>query len=132
MSPAPLKPEIQEAFERFEGKDLDGALALRDLILDEARSLGIDDVDECLRWGQPSYISPIGTALRIGAPKSGGFALYAHCQTSVVSEFGAEFGSEFTIEGSRAVHFRSRREIRPTKLRLMIAHALQYKRTTND
>lgn len=119
---------MQQAFDRFEGADRDGALALRDLILDEARSLGITNVNECLRWGQPSYISPIGTALRIGAPKTGGFALHTHCQTSVIPEFEEQFGAEFTIEGSRAVHFQSESEIHPDKLRLMIAHALQYKR----
>lgn len=128
MANTPLTPEMQAAFDRFEGDDLAGALALRALILDEAKSLGIEDVAECLRWGQPSYISPIGTALRIGAPKTGGFNLHAHCQTSVIPEFEEQFGSEFEIEGSRTVHFRTADDLHPDKLRLLIAHGLQYKR----
>ena len=128
MTTANLTQQMQAAFDRFEGDDLAGALALRSLILDEADSLGVG-VTECLRWGQPSYISPIGTALRIGAPKTGGFALYAHCQTTVIPEFEEQFGSEFEIEGTRAVHFRNKRDLRPSKLRLLIAHGLQYKRS---
>jgi hypothetical protein len=65
--------------------------------------------------------------LRIGVVKSGHVALFAHCQTTIISDFAAQFGTDFQVEGNRAVVFESVSDIQPEKLRLMIAHALRYK-----
>ncbi len=129
MTPAIISPEIQAAYDRFPASLRNGAMVLRALIYETAK--GIEEIDaptECLRWGQPSYITPIGSTLRIGIPKSGGFALYAHCQTTIISQFSQVFGADYNIEGNRAVTFQSIDDIQPKKLRLMIEHALTYKR----
>jgi hypothetical protein len=129
MIPPVTDPNIQAAYDAFPPAARSGALALRALIYEAAK--GVEDLappTECLRWGQPSYITPIGSTLRIGVPKSGGFALYAHCQSTIISEFAQTFGADFRIEGNRAVLFQSAHDIQPEKLRLMIEHALTYKR----
>lgn len=129
MTPAITSAEIQAAYDAFPPAVKSGTMALRTLIYETA--MGISDLaapTECLRWGQPSYITPIGSTLRIGIPKSGGFALYAHCQSTIISQFAQGFGADFQIEGNRAVLFRSKDDIQPKKLRLMIEHALTYKR----
>ena len=129
MTPTITCPEIQAAYDALPPSERSGAMALRALIYETAK--GISDLPaptECLRWGQPSYITPIGSTLRIGIPKSGGFALYAHCQSTIISQFAQGFGADFKIEGNRAVLFQSKNDIQPEKLRLMIAHALTYKR----
>jgi hypothetical protein len=97
---------------------------LRDLIA--AQSDGLE-VHECLRWGQPTYIAPKGSMLRIGTVKSGDVALFAHCQTTIISDFAAQFGADFQIEGNRAVVFSTLSDVQPEKLRFMISHALCYK-----
>jgi hypothetical protein len=103
------------------------ATALRALIEREADGL---DVQECLRWGQPTYIASKGSMLRIGMTKSGNAALFAHCQTTIISDFAAQFGKDFQIEGNRAVVFPAASDIQPEKLRRMISHALRYKETS--
>jgi hypothetical protein len=132
MIPPITDPDIQAAYDAFPPDVQNGALALRALIYETAASLrDVPAPTECLRWGQPSYITPIGSALRIGAPKSGGFALYAHCQSSIISQFAQSFGADFQIEGNRGVVFQNPKGIKPEKLRLLISHALTYKRKPN-
>ena len=92
----------------------------------EAARLGVE-IEESLKWGQPSYLAPKGTPIRIGLPKSGGFAVYAHCQSSVISDFAALHGTKFVIEGNRAVHFNALSDLDAPELRGLIAHALLYK-----
>ena len=84
---------------------------------------------ECLKWGQPAFTTPAtksGSTLRIGCPKSGGFALYAHCQTNIISSYAANFPGMDRIEGNRAVVFSDVDEIDSARLSHLIAHALRY------
>jgi hypothetical protein len=86
-------------------------------------------LDETLKWGQPSYLttaSKSGTTLRIGVPKQGGCAIYAHCATTVISGYAETFASLDVIEGNRAVYFASARDVVPDRIRLLIRHALTY------
>ena len=105
-------------------------LALRALILAEAdRMPDIGALTEALRWGQPAYLtlaSAAGSTLRVGIPKAGGFALYAHCQTSLIADFHAMAGATCRIEGNRAVLFRTVDDLRPDVLRLLIRRALRW------
>lgn len=129
MTPTITSPKIQTAFDAFPPETQSGAMALRALIFQTAKGIsGMPAPTECLRWGQPAYITPIGSTLRIGIPKSGGFALYAHCQSTIISQFAQTFGMDFQVEGNRAVLFQNKHDIQPEKLRLMIEHALTYKR----
>ncbi|GHA59542.1 hypothetical protein GCM10008927_26370 [Amylibacter ulvae] len=125
-------PQIEQAYASFPENVHEGANRLRDLILTTGAQLAdVDNITECLRWGQPSYISPIGTALRIGVPKSGGFGLFTHCQSNVISNFTQTFGPDFRFDGNRGVLFETENDIQPDKLRLMIEHALTYKLKRN-
>lgn len=119
-------PKVKAAFDAFEPKARDGLLRLRALIFEVAGEL---DVTETLKWGQPAYLTPKGSTLRLGAPKAGGFALYAHCQSSVISSYAAAFAGADRIEGNRAVLFEDVSEIDAARLGQLIAHALRYHET---
>jgi len=119
-------PNVETTFAEFPSDARAVLDELRLLILNEASELGVD-IEECLRWGQPSYLSPKGSMLRLGVAKTGDPAIFAHCQTTIISDFAAQFGNDFQIEGNRAVLFPDPRQIQSAKLRLLIAHALQYK-----
>lgn len=123
-------PNIRKVFDAFPDSERAGLFALRALILETARDMPeMGPLEETLKWGQPSYSTPgskAGTPLRIGVPKTGGFAIYAHCQTSVISDFANRFPGDYSIEGNRAVHFRTKKDIRPEKLHFLVKHALTY------
>ena len=129
MIPPITDRNVQAAYDAFPPSAINGAMGLRALIYETANGIaGLDEPTECLRWGQPSYITPIGSTLRVGIPKTGGFALYAHCQSAIISQFAQTFGADFKIEGNRAVIFQCMDDIQSKKLRLLVKHALTYKR----
>ncbi|WP_240514077.1 DUF1801 domain-containing protein [Paramylibacter kogurei] len=125
-------PQIEQIFADFPSDSRLHLIELRQLIFSTGATLShVSKIDECLRWGQPSYVSPIGTALRLGVPKSGGFGIFAHCQSNVISNFAQTFGTDFRFDGNRGVLFETREDIQPDKLCLLIKHALTYKLNRN-
>ncbi|MEM9360805.1 MAG: DUF1801 domain-containing protein, partial [Pseudomonadota bacterium] len=109
-----------------------GLQYLRKLIFDvAARTEGVGRLEETLKWGQPAYLTSetkTGTTIRLGCPKVGGFAIYVHCQSSLVSDFRALFPHDFTYEGNRAIHFASVDDLPADKLDIFITSALTYHR----
>jgi hypothetical protein len=123
-------PAVEAAFDAFDPAVRDGLLALRHLIIEEAADTpGVGRLEETLKWGQPAYLTPetkSGSTIRLGVPKQGGYAIYAHCQTTILSDFQAIFGGDFDFEGNRAVTFRPDEAPDLEKLRLLIRSALTY------
>ena len=104
-------PAVAAVFEAYP-KPVKGALhTLRALTLDTAANLeGVGEIEEVLRWGQPSYLttqSKSGTMIRIDRVKSAPdtYALYVHCRTSLIETFKERYPNELTCEGNRAVLF---------------------------
>lgn len=122
-------PEVAARFAAYPAPARAGLLRLRALIFEVAeRTPGVGRVEECLKWGQPAYPTApkTGSPLRLGVPKSGGYAIYAHCQTSIISDFRSLFPRDFTYEGNRAVIFAEGEDRDTDKLRLLISSALTY------
>jgi hypothetical protein len=106
--------------------------ALRRLILEVAAvTEGVGEVQESLRWGQPSYLTArprSGSTIRIDRVKSrpGRYAMYFHCQTTLVDTFRRHYPSTFRYEGNRAIVFDESDEVPVGALRRCIALALTY------
>ncbi|MEL6363181.1 MAG: DUF1801 domain-containing protein [Pseudomonadota bacterium] len=132
MSPTFDDPNVERAFAGFPCEARRGLLQLRQLIFEvAARTECVGRIHETLKWGQPAYLTPetkSGSTIRLGLPKSGGFALYTHCQTSIISDFQAVYPDEFVYEGNRAIHFLSPDDLPLEKLEQLIWSALTYHR----
>ncbi len=131
MTRLPAPPQaITDAINQAPPDAQDGLWALRALILETAQHLpDVGRVEECLKWGQPAFTTPetkSGSTLRIGCPKNGGFALYAHCQTNIISSYADAFRGLDTVEGNRAVHFTDITQIDPARHGRLVSHALRY------
>ena len=92
---------------------------------------GVGLVEETLKWGQPSYLTPVtksGSTLRMDQLKSrpNAYALFFHCQTNLVESFEEKYGELFTYEGNRALHFDVANEIPSAELADCIEMALTY------
>jgi len=107
-------------------------LFLRQLILDVAAGAdGVGELEETLKWGQPSYLttqSKSGSLIRIDRVKSqpGTYAMYFHCQTTLVDTFKEMFRDSFKFEGNRAIVFRKNDRVPVKELRHCISLALTY------
>ena len=103
-----------------------GVHALRRLILRVAAEENTA-VREELRWGQPAFLSPKGTTIRIGTHKAARFALFVHCQTSLIDDFRAGPGAAMAFDGTRGVLFNDPDEIDAAALTILIRNALTYR-----
>jgi hypothetical protein len=109
--------------------------ALRRLILDVASSIeGVGPVEETLRWGQPSYLtaqSGSGSTIRIDRVRSrtGRYAMYFHCRTTLVETFRRRYPGTFRYEGNRAILFEANEKVPVGALSRCIALALTYHRS---
>jgi hypothetical protein len=107
-------------------------LALRRLIFDTAKMTeGVGRLEETLKWGQPSYLTPetkSGSTIRIDQIKSAGnqYAIYFHCQTDLVETFRELYPSEFSYEGNRCILLDAAEKLPEPALRHCVALALTY------
>ena len=106
-------------------------LALRRLIRDTAKATkGVGALEETLKWGQPSYLTPetkSGSTIRIDQvkPEPGQYAVYFHCQTNLVETF-RELYPELRYEGNRCIMLDAQEKVPEAALRHCVALALTY------
>lgn len=124
-------PDVEARFASFPDPARTGLMRLRGLIFETAETTpGVRALEEALRWGQPAYLTPetrSGSTIRLGLPKQGGFAIYTHCQTTILSDFRGMFPDDFVYEGNRGIHFRNGEALPEDRLKLLILKALTYR-----
>jgi len=105
--------------------------ALRRLIFDTAKATkGVGRIEEALKWGQPSYLTPetgSGSTIRIDRVKSAGnqVAVFFHCQTDLVETF-RELYPKLSYSGNRAILLDADKKLPEAELRHCVALALTY------
>ena len=83
-------------------------LGLRDAVMRvAAQHADVGPVTESLKWGEPSYSAPRGSAVRLGwSPADPArYALHFHCQTLLVETFRELYGDQLVLQGRRAMVF---------------------------
>lgn len=109
-------------------------LRLRQTILDVAAGRSeIGPLTETLKWGEPAWLPSrprTGTTVRADALKGSAthYALYVHCQTSLIETYRRHYPGEFSYDGNRALIFTTEREPPAEPLAHCIAFALTYHR----
>ena len=103
--------------------------SLRELIHETALAIPqIDRVEECLKWGQPSFVAKpdkIGSTVRIDA-REDGVSIYFTCSTNLVDGFREIYPDTFNFVGNREIHFRSEDQFPRQELGHCIAMALTH------
>jgi hypothetical protein len=125
-------PAVAAAFDCYPKPLKAKLLALRRLILATAKATkGVGAVEETLKWGQPSYLTPetkSGSTIRIDRVKSTAnqYAVYFHCQTNLVETFRELYPSEFSFGGNRCIILNADDDAPEAALRHCVALALTY------
>ena len=125
-------PAVDAVFDAYPKPLKARLLALRRLIFDTAKTTkGVGALQETLKWGQPSYLTPqtkSGSTIRIDQVKStsGQYAVYFHCQTDLVETFRELYPREFSYGGNRSILLNAQDEVAETALRHCVALALTY------
>ncbi|MBX9451299.1 MAG: DUF1801 domain-containing protein [Mesorhizobium sp.] len=124
--------DVATTFDGYPHPSQDKLLDLRRLIFDTAaETAGVGHIEETLKWGQPSYLTPqtrSGSTIRIDAIKDDPqrFAMYFHCQTDLAATFRRLYPNSFAFEGNRAIHFCASDALPEDELKHCIALALTY------
>ena len=125
-------PAVDAVFSAYPKPLKERLLALRRLIFDAARTTqGVGALQETLKWGQPSYLTPetrTGSTIRIDRVKSaaGQYAIFFHCQTDLVATFRELYPSELRYGGNRSILLDAADEPPEPALRHCVALALTY------
>lgn len=130
-------PEVAAVFERYPDGIREKILLLRRLILETAATTeGVGEIEETLKWGEPSYLTPktkSGSTVRIDWKKSKPeqYAMYFKCTANLVPAFREKYSRVFNFEGNRAIIFKLDEEIPAEALQSCIVLALTYHRNKN-
>jgi uncharacterized protein DUF1801 len=124
-------PNVAEVFNNYPKLIRQKLMRIRQLVLDAASETeGVNELEETLKWGEPSYLTKHGSTIRMDWKKSTPeqYAMYFKCTSKLVSTFKVIYSDKFTFEGSRAIVFNMTDEIPITELKHCISLALTYHR----
>ncbi|MCL5801400.1 MAG: DUF1801 domain-containing protein [Gammaproteobacteria bacterium] len=125
-------PEVAALFESYPKEIKTKLLSLRRLIFDVAsRTDGVGKLEETLKWGQPSYLTTetqSGSLVRIDQIKSqeGKYAMFFHCQTTLVDTFKEMYRGQFEFGGNRSIIFNVEDKVPVEELSHCVSIALTY------
>ncbi|MFW5426799.1 MAG: DUF1801 domain-containing protein [Methylophagaceae bacterium] len=104
-------------------------LFLRQLIINTASETeGINELEETLKWGEPSYLTKNGSTIRIAwrSSEPSYYGIYFNCKTSLLETFKEIYGNVFNYDGSRAIVFEGSSTIPIEQLKQCIVLSLTY------
>ncbi|MEM1119003.1 MAG: DUF1801 domain-containing protein [Bacteroidota bacterium] len=120
-------PQVAEVFNNFPIGHKEKLNYLRHLILETAEEINLKKLEETLKWGEPSYLAPKGSTIRLGYKKSNDrYAIYFKCTSKLVPTFREIYGNQFKYEKNRAIEFDLTDEVPASALKHCISMALQY------
>ena len=122
-------PEVELVFNNYSDSVRNKMLALRKLIIQTAKETdGIEKVEETLKWGEPSYLTKIGSTIRLDwkSKSPNQYAIYFQCTSRLVETFRFMFENVFDFEGKRAIIFQLEDKIPIQELKYCIKAALIY------
>ena len=128
-------PSVAEKFSSYPAHIQPKMEHLRNLIIDTAQSIEtIDQLEETLKWGEPSFLTKHGSTIRIDwkskTPEQ--YAIYFKCTSQLVPSFKVVFEDTFQYEGTRAIVFQLEENVPEEELKKCIAAGLTYHKIKNQ
>ena len=122
-------PEVEMVFNNYPESVRNKMLAMRKLVIETASRIdGITELEETLKWGEPSYLTKNGSTLRMDwkSKTPNQYAIYFKCTSRLVETFKIVFGNNFVFEGNRAIIFQMDDQIPVNELKKCIKATLTY------
>ena len=121
--------EVAKVFASYPPAIRKKLMALRQLVLQTALDTDeVSDVEETLKWGEPSYLTKTGSTIRMDWKKSrpDEYTMYFHCKTKLVDTFKELYRDKFKFEGNRAIVFNRQDTLPVEELKHCILLSLTY------
>lgn len=126
--------KVNEVFASYPEKVRDKMQFLRELVIATAEeTAGVDQLEETLKWGEPSFITKNGSTLRMDWKEKtpDQYAIYFQCTSRLVHTFKIVFEHQFQYEGNRAIVFQLNQKIPISELKECIKASLIYHKVKN-
>jgi hypothetical protein len=126
-----VEPRVWSVINRYPEIMRERVIFLRQLIIEAATEIQlIDSLEETLKWGEPAYLTKMGSTVRIAwnAAKPDQYGMYFHCQTKLLDTFRQIYADVFHFEGNRAILFHENDTVPAEELKHCISLALNYHR----
>jgi len=128
-----MKSDVKQKFNSYPNDVRILLMQIRKIIMDVARADAVGDIEESLKWGEPSYLAKGGSAIRIDwKPKyPNNFFVYFNCKTSLIETIKEIYGNLFVYEGNRALVFELSKKLPLPELKHCISLSLRYHKLKN-
>ena len=121
-------PEVAQVLKKYPPAIRKRMSVLRKLVLQTAKRDEIVQLEETLKWGEPSFVAKGGSTIRMGWKKShpDRYSLLFNCNTTLVETFKELYGDQLSFEGKRAITFELKEEVPLDELSHCISLSLTY------
>lgn len=115
-------------FEHYPTQVKHKLLEIRQLVHQAAEELDIKILEETLKWGEPSFIAPKGSTLRIDWKEKNKdlIGVYFKCTSKLIPTIREVYKDSFVYENNRAILFNLNDQIPSRELKNCIKLALSY------
>lgn len=124
-----MNASVQEKFSSYPDDIAIFLHQIRDLIFNVAKQEGIEELEETLKWGEPSYIAQMGSTIRFDykVNNPGQVCLYFNCKTKLIETFKEVYRDTFSYVRNRAIILEIDQNIPIKELSHCLSMALRYK-----
>lgn len=122
-------PKVELVFANYPDAVRNKMMVLRELVIESAEEIdGITNLEETLKWGEPSYLTKNGSTIRMDwkSKSPNQYAMYFKCTSRLVETFKMVFTDTFDFKGKRAIVFNMDDKIPRKELKSCIKAALTY------
>jgi hypothetical protein len=122
-------PKVNDVFANYPENVWEKLQFLRELVIETAEETNdIDELEETLKWGEPSFVTKNGSTLRMDWKEKtpDQYAMYFQCSSRLVETFRMVFDRKFQYEGNRAIVFQLNQKIPEPELKACVKATLTY------
>lgn len=123
-----MNADVKNKFDSYPDDIRAQMMQLRTVIFEVAASEQLGDIDESLKWGEPSYNCQHGSAVRINwkADKPDHLSVYFNCNTSLIATFSEIYAGRLNFNGNREIVVTLNAPLPMAELRDCFSMALRY------
>lgn len=124
-----MQAEVQEKFNSYPKHIKPLLIQLREVVFSIAEESNLGEVEETLKWGEPSYQVKGGSPVRMDWKEKypDQYFLFFNCQTRLVETFRELYPETLEFEGNRAIVLYSNKKLPKKTIRHCIEMAMNYK-----
>jgi hypothetical protein len=120
--------EIERKYQSYPDAARRVLLTIRGAIHEVAAAESLGEVVETLKWGEPSFLTKQGSAVRIDwkSKQSDSVSVYFNCNTKLADSFKELYGDTLKIVGNREIVLPIEGDVPISTLKLCLSMSLRY------